>query len=416
MAARQNHTNDQNPQEEASRHPFRILLRPWVLFLVVLAAVLGGAYWWFFMHGRVSTDDAYVKAHSADISSRIWGTVIEVCVDDDDRVKEEQVLVRLDPRDYQTAVDSALALLNRREADVKRSEIRVDLIDSETQSRIAAAQAQVKKAKQEKEAKGDQIQEMHKKEAAAQADLTYARRENERYKELYQRRSVAKEAYDDVLKKFRVADARVREVVAEIESLNASLLALKQQENQASADLDIARSARKQVQIEMQNLESLKALRDEAHASLDQARLNLSYGTIKAPLDGSIAQRNVQVGDRIQPGVPIMKVVPLARIYVEANFKETDLTHVRPGQPVTIEADIYPDHTYSGRVSGIRPGTGAAFSLLPPQNATGNWIKVVQRVPVTIELDRPLPETYPLKVGLSLTVTIDTRKQPSKRP
>ena len=133
------------------------------------------------MHGRVSTDDAYVKAHSADISSRIWGTVIEVCVDDDDRVKEEQVLVRLDPRDYQTAVNSALALLNRREADVKRSEIRVDLIDSETQSRIAAAQAQVKKAKQEKEAKGHQIQEMHKKEAAAQADLTYARRENERY-------------------------------------------------------------------------------------------------------------------------------------------------------------------------------------------------------------------------------------------
>jgi membrane fusion protein, multidrug efflux system len=378
---------------------------------VVLAAILGGAYWWFFMHGRVSTDDAYVKAHSAVISSRIWGTVVEVRVDNDDQVKTAEVLIRLDPRDYQTAVDEAGALLDQREADVKRSEIRLKLIDSQTKSQVKAAQAQVDKAEKQVNAKAYQVREIRKRESAARADLTYARREHERYKKLYQDRSVAKEAYDDVVKKLRVAEADVESVLAQIESLNASLLALKQQVNQARAELDIARSRRKQVQMEMQNLASLKALRDEARASLDQARLNLSYCTIKAPLDGAIAQRSVQKGDRLQPGVPVMRVVPLARIYVEANFKETDLTHVRPGQPVTIEADIYPDHTYTGRVSGIRPGTGAAFSVLPPQNATGNWIKVVQRVPVTIELDRPLPEAYPLRVGLSLVVTIDTRKK-----
>ena len=208
----------------------------------------------------------------------------------------------------------------------------------------------------------------------------------------------------------------MKALTAEIERAKASLLASQEQVKQAQANLEIAQSGRKQVQIQLHALESLKAQRDEAKASLEQAQLNLSYCTITAPLDGVIAQRDVQVGTRVQPGVPVMSVVPLSRIYAEANFKETELTHVRPGQPAAIKADIYPGRTWPGKVSGIRPGTGAAFSVLPPQNATGNWIKVVQRVPVTIEFDRPLPPDYPLRVGLSLTVTVDTRKRPSNAP
>jgi membrane fusion protein (multidrug efflux system) len=404
-------TKEPGSQEEGPRHPIRKWMGPWVVLLAVLAAVLAGAYWWFFIYGRVVTDDAYVKAHSASISSRIWGTVIEVRVDNDDTVKKGEVLVRLDPQDYQTAVDSARALLNRREADVKKSEVQLALIDSQTESQVQAGLAVHGKAKEEEEATVHQIQELKKKQAASHADLTYARQQYVRYKELYQANTVSQQVYDDAFKNFQVAEANLKAVGAQIEGLKSSLLAGKQQVKQAGANLEIAQSGRKQVQIELHNLESLRAQRDEAQASLAQAKLNLSYCTIMSPIDGSIAQRNVQVGDRVQPGVPVMSVVPLEHIYVEANFKETQLTDVKPGQPATIKADIYPDFTYSGKVSGIRPGTGAAFSVLPPQNATGNWIKVVQRVPVTIEFDRPLPADYPLKVGMSLTVTVDTRKK-----
>jgi membrane fusion protein (multidrug efflux system) len=409
---RQDDTKEKGSQEGRPSQSIRKrLLRPWVILLAVLAVALGGAYWWFFLYGRVDTDDAYVRAHSASISSRIWGTVVEVRADNDDRVKAGQVLIRLDPEDYQVAVDSSQALLNRRDADVKKAEVQIALTDSQTESQVRASTAQLERAKEEEKAMVKQVQELEKKQAASQADYTYAHQEYERYKELYDARTVSRQAYDDVLKSFRVAEANLKAVEAEVEGARSSLLADQQQVNQAEANLSIAQSGRKQVQIQFHALESLKAQRDEAKSSLDQAKLNLSYCTIEAPLDGSIAQRNVQVGDRLQPGVPVMSVVPLERIYAEANFKETQLTYVQPGQPARIKADIYPDHTYSGKVSGIRPGTGAAFSVLPPQNATGNWIKVVQRVPVTIEFDKPLAPDRPLMVGLSLTVTIDTRKK-----
>jgi len=397
-------------REDSGRRLFRKLLRPGAILVVVLAGILACAYWWFYLHGRVATDDAYVKAHSASISSRIWGTVIQVLVDNNDRVREGQVLVLVDPDDYQTAIDGALAILNRREADVKRAEINVDLLDSQTASQVKAAQAQLERAREEEKNGRHQIEQAEERKRVSQADLAYARDEYQRQEELYRKRAISQQAYDDALKKVRVAEADVKAAVAEIEGLRASLLASQEQVNQAEAGLEIAQSGRKEVQMERHTLESLRAQRDEARSSLEQARLNLSYCTIKAPLGGAIAQRDVQVGDRIQPGVPIMSVVPLERIYGEANFKETDLTHMRPGQPARIKADIYPDRIFSGKVSGIGAGTGAAFSVLPPQNATGNWIKVVQRVPVTIDLDRPLPPEYPLRVGLSLTVTVDTRE------
>lgn len=413
MADRQDDTREKEGQPHSR---MRKWLWSWGVLVALLVAALGIAYYWFFMYGRVDTNDAYVKAHSAMISSRVWGTVVEVCVDNDDEVKEGQVLLRLDARDYQNAVDSAQAILNRRQADVDKAEVQAALTDSQTESQVRAASALLEKAKEEEQAATHQVQEMEKKRAAAQADYTYARDEYERYKELYGAKTVSQQAYDDARKNASVAEANLKALTAEIERAKASLLASQEQVKQAQANLEIAQSGRKQVQIQLHALESLKAQRDEAKASLEQAQLNLSYCTITAPLDGVIAQRDVQVGTRVQPGVPVMSVVPLSRIYAEANFKETELTHVRPGQPAAIKADIYPGRTWPGKVSGIRPGTGAAFSVLPPQNATGNWIKVVQRVPVTIEFDRPLPPDYPLRVGLSLTVTVDTRKRPSNAP
>ncbi len=159
---------------------------------------------------------------------------------------------------------------------------------------------------------------------------------------------------------------------------------------------------------------NLNAPRDEhaivqqALAAVREAELNLSYCTITAPINGWVSQRAVDVGQHVQPGQELMAVVPLQAVYIEANYKETELTGVRVGQPVEIQADIYPGHVFRGRVDSLSAGTGAVFSLLPPENATGNWVKVTQRVPVKIALDQPFPPNLPLRVGLSVVVTIDT--------
>jgi membrane fusion protein (multidrug efflux system) len=383
---------------------------PGLIIILLLGLVLGGGYWWFYMRGRVSTDDAYVMAHTASISSRINGNVSEVRVDNDEHVNEGQVLVQLDPRDYQVAVDRAQAVVARMEADIKSEQMSIDLIDRDTQGQVQVAEAALREAKNQEQVKAQNMNQLEKTRLAAQADLTYAQREFDRFEALYRQGSASKEQRDNAVTLFRKAEANLKGVEDEIAASKDALEASRQNTDRATANLEIALSDRKKVAIELQHLDSLKAQKNEAEAELEEARLQLSYCTIKASITGHIAERNVQVGDRIQIGQPIMAIVPLHKVYVEANFKETQLGQVRPGQPASIEADIYPGYVYHGRVSGIGAGTGAAFSLLPPQNATGNWIKIVQRVPVKIELDQPLPSEYPLRVGLSLNVTIDVRK------
>jgi membrane fusion protein (multidrug efflux system) len=389
---------------------------PGFVIILSLGLVLGGGYWWFYMRGRVSTDDAYVMAHTASISSRINGNVSEVRVDNDEYVNEGQVLVQLDPRDYQVAVDRAQAVVARMEADIKSEGMSIDLIDHETQGQVRVAEAALREAKNQEQVKAQNMNQLEKTSLAAQADLTYAQREFDRFEALYRQGSASKQQRDNAVTLFRKAEANLKGVEDQIGASKDALEASRQNTDQATANLEIALSDRKKVAIEFQHLDSLKAQKNEAEAELEEARLQLSYCTIKAPISGHIAQRSVQVGDRIQTGQPVMAIVPLRKVYVEANFKETQLGQVRPGQSALIEADIYPGYVYHGRVSGIGAGTGAAFSLLPPQNATGNWIKIVQRVPVKIELDQPLPSEYPLRVGLSLHVTIDVRKPETGLP
>jgi membrane fusion protein (multidrug efflux system) len=383
---------------------------PGLIIIILLGLVLGGGYWWFYMRGRVSTDDAYVMAHIASISSRINGNVLEVRVDNDDHVNEGQVLVQLDPRDYQVAVDRAQAVVAKMEADVKSQEMTVDLIDRNTQGQVQVAEAALREAKNQEQVKVQNMNQLEKTRLAAQADSTYAKREFDRFEALYRQGSTSKQQRDNASTLFKKAEANLKGVEDQIAASKDALAASRQSTERAAASLEIAYSDRKKVAIELQNLDSLKAQKNEAQAELEGVKLQLSYCTIKAPISGHIAQRSVQIGDRIQTGQPIMAIVPLHKAYAEANFKETELGKVRPGQPAIIEADIYPGYVYRGRVFGIGAGTGAAFSLLPPQNATGNWIKVVQRVPVKVVLDQPIPSEYPLRVGLSLTVTIDVRK------
>ena len=382
----------------------------WIVLGGVIVAVLIFGYWWFFMRGRVATDDAYVKADIASISSRIQGSVIQVQVENDTPVDEGDPLIHLDPTDYHVAVDGAAASVSRIEADIRAAETNLSILDRTTAAQFQQAQSRLDQIKQDQLAREEDLKESQKKRVAAEAELTYAKKELARYEALFRQKFASQEKRDNALTNLQKAESTLEALDAQIRSLKASLGAAHQEVAQATASLDIARTDLTKVEMQRYQIESLRGQHRQALATLEQSRLDLSYTVIRAPIKGVVAQKNIQVGDHVQTGQPFMAVVPLQAVYAEANYKETKVGEIRPGQRAIIEADAYAGHTFYGRVSGVRAGTGASFSLLPPENASGNWIKVVQRVPVRIEFDRPIPAEYPLKVGLSLKVTIYTHK------
>ncbi|MEN6486076.1 MAG: HlyD family secretion protein [Syntrophobacteraceae bacterium] len=378
------------------------------VILTIALLALGAGYWWFLNRNSVSTDNAYVKADSAQISTRVSGTVLNVLVENDSPVREGQVLLQLDPADYRVAQDRARAALEQDEAEAKAAEIAVSQTDTKTEAEIRAAQASLKAARENEIEAVHKLAELKNSREAVSADLSQVQRDAERFARLYRQGAGTERQNEQAGTALKKSRAQMAAVDSQVAAVEASLAAIREQVDRARAQLQSAEGDRYSVDIQNRKLESLKAKRDRSKAELDAAGLNLSYCTVFAPLSGVVAQKSIQVGDRVQPVQALMAVVPLQEAYIEANFKETQLTNVRLGQPVRIRADIYPGRTYHGRVVGIRAGTGAAFSLLPAENATGNWIKVVQRIPVRIRLDGPQPPEYPLRVGLSLDVSIDT--------
>ena len=396
------------PQAQPKRGKNKKVKWSWLLVIVLFVTALISAYWWFFMRNRVSTDDAYVKADSAMVSTRVPGTIQKLLVDNDDFVAEGAVLFELDPADYQTEVNKRRAALGRTEADIEVSQVTVELTDSVTEAQVEVAQAMLKGAQDKEREARHRLDELQQHRASAEAEYTQTRRDYQRYSNLLKTGAGSQQQRDKASTAYKKASAQLEAVDAQIAAAKASLAGALQDIKRAQAQLQSALADRLQVSVEKNKLASLKAKRQEMQADLQMAELNLSYCTVKAPISGYIAQRRIQVGDRVQPGQALFAVIPLQDAYVEANFKETELEHVRLGQPAEVHADMYPGYAYHGKVVGIRAGTGAAFSLLPPENATGNWIKVVQRVPVKIELDPMPPPDYPLRVGLSLEVTIST--------
>ena len=391
--------------EEKRKKP---VLKWFMLVLVIVLMVSGGAYWWIFMRHFVSTDDAYVKADSAQVSVRVAGTVLRVLVDNDYPVKEGQALLELDPATYKIAVDRARGTLEQDEADVKAAEIAVPQTDTKTEAEIRAASAALKAARDNEIEATHRLTELKNSRDGVVADLAQIQRDANRFDKLFREGAGTERQNEQAGTNLKKQKAQLAAVDAQVSAVEATISASRKQIDRSEAQLHSAQGDRYNVDIQVRKLESLKGKRDKSKAELDAALLNLSYCTVAAPITGVIAQKSIQVGDRIQPGQALMAVVPLHDAYIEANFKETQLTNVRLGQPATIEADVFPGHTYHGKVVGIRAGTGAAFSLLPAENATGNWIKVVQRIPVKIRLNGPLPADYPLRVGLSLDVSIDT--------
>jgi len=354
-----------------------------VVILSVLFLVVGSYYGyrlWAYYAVHISTDNAYVDATMAQITPRIPGTIAEVLVKDNVWVKPGQVLVRLDPRDYEVGLVAAKAALQKARETVDQLFATVRTAEGRTgeaDTQIAAAQTQL---------------------AAAQAEFRQTQLDLERAKQLAKEEVLAAQQFDMAKTRYDIALSRLHTQQKLLEQAKRMAATRDKEVEQAKAALGAATTTEREAHSIVQ----------QAEAAVREATLNLEYCTITAPIEGMVSRKAVEVGQRVQPGQPLMAVVPLHEVYIEANYKETQLTHVRVGQPAEIEADIYPGHVYRGRVESLSGGTGAAFSLLPPENATGNWVKVVQRLPVKIVLDEPPPPERPLRVGLSVEVTINT--------
>ena len=306
-----------------------------LVLLTVIIAVGGFIYWWLFKYNRVSTDDAYARADSAQVSSRVSGTIQRVLVDNDYFVKTGQTLVELDPAVYRTSVQQAQARLAQAEADVGAKEASVSQTDLQTAAQIEAAEAALKAAHDKRLATKHQLSELDSQRAAALAEFTLAEKDFKRFEQLFRSGSIAAEKRDEARTKFKQTQADLDAAAARISSKNATLQGIKQEINEAEAQLKSARADLYKNKILHYQLASLKAQRDRYQAELDTAKLNLSYCTIAAPIAGFVAQKSIQVGDRVQPGLALMAIVPLQDIYVEANFKETDLTDVPARIPNT---------------------------------------------------------------------------------
>ncbi|MGH7962401.1 MAG: efflux RND transporter periplasmic adaptor subunit, partial [Candidatus Binatia bacterium] len=363
---------------------WRLSKKSWiVLLLCVLALPLAGYYGyraWASYGLHVTTENAYVDATIAQITPRIPGTIAAVLVEDNVWVKPGQTLVRLDPRDSEVGVAAAKAALQKARETVDQLFATVRAAEGRTgeaDTQIATAQTQL---------------------AAAQAEFRQTELDLERAKQLAAEKVLAVQQFDMAKTRYDVARSRLHTQQKLLEQAKRAAATRGKEVEQAKAALGAATTTER----------AAHSIVQQAEAALHEAQLNLEYCTITAPIEGLVSRKAVEIGQRVQPGQPLMAVVPLHEVYIEANYKETQLTHVRIGQPAEIEADIYPGHVYHGRVESLSGGTGAAFSLLPPENATGNWVKVVQRLPVKIVFDQPLPADKPLRVGLSVEVTIDT--------
>jgi membrane fusion protein (multidrug efflux system) len=411
---------DQPPQDEPPPKPKRRLI-PWVLGAVLVIGIVAGYFW---LHGRnrESTDDAQVNGHIAPVSSKVSGTVIDVLVHDNQHVDAGQVLVRLDPRDYQTRVDQARAALAVAQARAQAAQTGVPLTQATTASGTSGAAAQLAAARaQQEQARVAAQQAATSGIAVAQANLAQAEANNrkaqadlDRMKPLIAKQEISRQQYDAYLAAAQVAASAVN---AAQERLNAARQTAANQRAaeqaaaarvaQAQAALQESRANQQQVNVSAAQAQSATAEIQQAQANLEAAELTLSYTTIVAPLTGVVTEKVAEPGQTVQPGQPLMAIIPLSGVWVTANFKETQLKNVHPGDPAEVEVDMY-GRTIQGRVQSIAGATGARMSLLPPENATGNFVKVVQRIPVKIVFDR-IPPGVVLRPGMNVNVTVITK-------
>jgi membrane fusion protein (multidrug efflux system) len=374
-----------------------------VIGVIVLVGLIGGGFlFWNYSQTFESTDDAFIDGHTNYISPRISGTISNVLVGENQFVKEGQVLAEIDPSDYQVAYERAQADLAQAQAQTRSQSPAIPITATTNQSSITSTEADISNAlagiaaaERDRDADLARLRESQANSARAQADLV-------RYKTLVAKEEVSREEYDQKVAAAEAAAAQVQSLQSMAEStskvidqrraaLTSVQIKLEQVRSTAPQELEIRRAA----------VQSSQASAQGAKAQVDQALLNLKYTKILAPVSGVIGRKSLEVGMRVQPGQQLLVIVPLDDLWVTANFKENQIRRMRPGQSVKIHVDAF-DKDYEGVVDSFPAATGAKFSLLPPENATGNFVKVVQRLPVRIRFKEGQDPEKRLRPGMSV--------------
>jgi len=379
-----------------------------VLIVILLIVASGlGYYWW--SRGRVTTDDAYVDGHIFSITPRIPGYVTNVSVTDNQKVKKGEPLLSLDKTEYEVALAEARANLAEAESTLTSLELGVPLEVNQTAQRVRGAQSQLESLRKtlDKTLKDEEAAFQDLRRAEAVYDLSMI--DLRRTKELARTKVVPDSRLDEAETTARSNDAQVGAARAKLESVRKQRASVEAEIDGLKANVALAATGEDVAVIKARQVEAQKAKVQLASSRLKQAELDLAYTTVPSPVDGYVTRKKVEPGLMVSKGQPLMAVVPLSleELWITANYKETQLARVHPGQEVMIKVDTYPGVQFKGRVDSIMAGTGSVFSLFPPENATGNFVKVVQRIPVKITLDLKGQEAPPsLRIGMSVIPTI----------
>lgn len=386
-----------------------------MLMVLVFAGGAGGYLWWLHSLNYESTDNAYVRATVVPLSSRVSGVVSEVLVDDNQAVHEGDLLVRLDPSMYRVAVEKAEAEVAVAHARYESSKISVAYSTDRMGPLLDEAQARLARLRQTLRSARSLLMQRRNETQAAAFDLARVRDELARKRKLHEQQVISDESLDQSVATYKVAQAKYNASEAAQRVEEDKVAALRQQLKEMQASIALVKNEGLSAQMKSMDSKSIEAELKRARAKLKEARLLFSYAEIRAPVAGYVNKKSVDVGSYVEPGRPLLVIVPLHRVFIQANFKEVQLEDIRVGQPARVIADAYPDHPFRGHVDSIYSGTGDAFSLLPPENATGNWVKVTRRVPVKIVLDEAPPPHYPLLIGMSAQVRVDIRDRSGSR-
>lgn len=380
-----------------------------IFFAVLLVIGTGALLYWLHARNFESTDDAQVDGHLIPVTSRVDGTVVHVYIDNNQAVTAGQTLVDLDPRDYQVSLDQALAQLSQAHSMVVAQQPNVPITQVENTTNIstgeadvANAQAALAAAQRDRDSDAAKLAQAEANNAKAQADLA-------RYKLLIAKEEVSQQEYDQVVATAKAQEANVTASNATVQSADQTVDQRRAQLAEAQSRLaQYRRTAPEQVAIRRATLESNQANAQAAEAQVEQARLKLSYTKISAPVPGIVMKRSAEVGAHIAAGQELMEISQIDDLWVTANFKETQLRNVRPQQPATIHVDAL-NQDFNGYVLDIGGSTGSVASVLPPENATGNYVKVVQRIPVRIRFKPNQDGLNRLRPGMSVEPSVRVR-------
>jgi membrane fusion protein (multidrug efflux system) len=389
----------------------------------VLIMIVGAGVWVWATGGRETTDDAQADARVTQIASRVAGTIAAVPVADNQLVEPGTLLVELDPRDYQVAVDKARAELADAEAAAIAAQSSVPITTTTAASNvttarggIAQAESAINSTEKEVEAARARLVSAQARLREAEANAAKAARDVERLRGLLAKDEVSQQQFDTASAAAEAqkaaadtARSQIAEAEAGIRVAESRMTHARAGAQQAHAELQTAQTGPSQVAATKARAASAEARVAQARANLAQAELNLQYTSVKAPVRGVVSRKGINAGQVVQPGQPLVALVQIGDVWVTANFKETQLKDMRPGQRATIKVDAFGGRELKGKVDSIAGATGARFSLLPPENATGNFVKVVQRVPVKIVLEPGQDPDQRLRPGMSVTATVYVR-------